>query len=248
MVLMDEYKRINPDSAEERGKRIHYIRTVLLRLSRNKFTNRHPDLLSPSALQNWEDGRHGGLTEKGAKKLIQALEKENVNCSLQWLLYGIGTPPSDLYNNSGLSFLDLPDTATTPQSVSTDEEAIAKELRFFKAVYGDTMDAIVRDDGLSPFLTVGDHVAGIRYTGKKIDQAINQLCIIQTYEGLLLTRKLEAGTKPGYYKLVCINHASQFIDLSTTDVKLFSIASIIWFRKPLKRTHAGIVTASTEYK
>lgn len=241
---MDEYKPISPDSAEERGKRIHYIRTALLRLSRNKFASRHRGLLSASALQNWEDGRHGGLTEKGAKKLIQALEKENIDCNLQWLLYGTGAAPFNLYN-SGRFSLDLSDVAVSAKPAATDEEAIEKELRFFKAVYGDTMDAIVRDNGLSPFLTIGDHVAGIRYTGREIDQAINQLCIIQTYEGLVLTRKLEAGTKSGYYKLVCINHAAQFIDLATADVKLFSVASIIWFRKPLKKNHVGIAAVST---
>ncbi len=242
---MEENKPNDPHSAAERGKRLYYIRTELLHLSRNALANRHTDLLSKSALQNWEDGRYGGLTEKGAKKFIQALEKENIECSLQWLLYGVGSPPVELYNHGRFS-LDLPNTATTQRPVSTDEEAIEKELRFFKAVYGDTLDAIVRDNGLNPFLGIGDYVAGIRYTGKEINQAINQLCIVQTYEGLLLTRKLQAGSKTDYYTLTCTSPELELSDSVINDVKLFSVAPIAWVRKPLSKRYVKIAAISIE--
>lgn len=239
MVIMDEYKPMSHDSAKERGKRVRYVRTELLHVSRNTLVTKHKDLLSMSAIQNWEDGRYGGLTEKGAKKLIEAFAQENIDCSLQWLLYGTGSPPLSLSDIARFS-PNLSHIVADRQPVSTDEEAIDKELRFFKAIHSDTMDVIVRDDGLSPILTIGDYVAGLRWTGKEINQAIGQLCIIQTYEGLLLTRKLEEGTQPGCYKLICTNPDALLSFSVINDVKLFSVAPIVWIRRPLKKIHMNV--------
>jgi hypothetical protein len=236
---------MNPDSAKERGNRVRYMRIELLHVSRNALVKKYTDLLSMSAIQNWEDGRYGGLTEKGAKKLIEVFARENIDCSLQWLLYGIGSAP---VNFSGIARFSLnsADIITDKQPPVTDEEAIHKELRFFKAIHVDTMDAIVRDDALSPILTIGDYVAGIRWTGKEINQAIGQLCIIQTYDGLFLTRKLEASPQPGYYKLVCTNLDTLLTLPLANNVKLFSVASIVWVRKPLKTSPMKMATIATD--
>lgn len=226
------------DSQEARGIRARYIREKVLGLSRNKFSKRHKDLeLTVSTLQNWEDARYGGLTEKGARKLIEAFAKEGINCSLQWLLFGIGDAPPEIrdFNLVVANIVGSKATADFPPSNLprvTDEESIAKELRYFRELHVDAIDAIVNDDGLCPYVEPGDCVAGIRLTGQDIHRAIGFNCIIQTYTGQILVRKLEAGSEPGLFTLICTNLDTQVSDAKLLNVKLFSVAPIIWLRKP----------------
>ncbi len=226
------------DSQEARGSRARYIRDKILGLSRNKFSKRHKDLeLTVSTLQNWEDARYGGLTEKGARKLIEAYAREGIQCSLQWLLFGIGDAPPEVRDFNLI--VENKATAQFPQSNASlvaDEESIVKELRYFRELHIEAIDAIVNDDGLSPYFEPGDCVAGIRLTGQAINKAIGLNCIIQTHLGQILIRKLEAGTQPNLYTLTCTNHEAQVPEPQLFDVKLFSVAPIIWLRKPLSIT------------
>ncbi len=238
--MMDTIKDLaNSDSQEVRGLRVRYIRDKILGLSRNKFSKRHKALeITVSTLQNWEDARYGGLTEKGARKLIEAFACEGIQCSLQWLLFGIGEAPPEArdYNLivSGISTTKSSRDFTSETHVSfNDEETIAKELRYFHELHADALDAIVSDDGLSPYFEPGDYVAGIRLVGQEINKAIGLNCIVQTQQGQILVRKLEAGSQPGYYTLICTNpHTNEAQKL--LDMKLFSVAPIVWLRKPIK--------------
>ena len=228
------------DSIEIRGQRVKYIRETILGLSRNKFSQRHKDLeLTVSTLQNWEDARYGGLTEKGGRKLIEAFAREGVQCSLQWLLFGTGEAPPEardfnlvIENITAKQAVQI--LADTGNKSLTDEESIAKELRYFRELHVDAIDAIVSDDGLSPYFEPGDCVAGIRLNGQDIRKAIGLPCIIQTQLGQVLVRKLEAGSQMGYYTLLCTNPHTQVKDIKATEVKLFSAAPIVWLRKPIR--------------
>lgn len=78
------------------GTRLKQVREIT-RLSRRAFALKHG--LSPATLQNWEEGRYErGLTEKVALNLIQIFQTENINLSIEWLLYGEGSPPQHQFD------------------------------------------------------------------------------------------------------------------------------------------------------
>jgi transcriptional regulator with XRE-family HTH domain len=213
-------------SPESRGKRVRSIREHL-RLSRNDMQIKYG--ISAASLQNWEDARYGGLSEKGAKRLIIAFKAAGVECTLQWLLYGLGQAPlPGLVYGQELT----PIASIAENAASYDIMAIAKELRVFHQLHADAIDTMVADDGMLPYLDLGDYVAGQRYYGQDIAKAIGLNCIVQTASGQTLVRQLQLSEQKASYKLLCTNSAANADQLVIADVQLFSAAPIIWIRKP----------------
>jgi hypothetical protein len=213
---------MNQSSKEERGKRLRYIRDEMLRMSRREFSNRHLDLkISQHALHNWEEARFSGLNETHANIILKALKKENVSCDKDWLLYGQGNPPT---------FNALNEIATIGKFKET--EIIANELRIFRASYVDAVDAIISDECLSPCFLTGDHVAGVRYTGNNIRKALGKVCIIQTYDGKVLIRKVTIGESDDFYNLLSTHPDFKNAHYELFDIQLFSAAPIHWWRRP----------------
>lgn len=223
----------NPNSAKARGQRLRYIREEMLGLSRKKFAERHANKkITVNNLQNVEDARFKGMKIEHVELLLPALEEEGIVCSKSWLLEGVGDPPrfrSYLEQFTG----EEPTQRTSEVAVhdKPDDAAIAIELRAFHECHVDAVDAIVSDDALDPYFLTGDYVAGIRYTGDAIKNAIGLSCIIQTQTGQVFTRKLAMGKAKGYYTLTASEFAKKSYTIS--DVKLFSAAPIIWWRRPL---------------
>ena len=73
--------------AKERGRRLKLLRSMT-GLPRKALEQKYH--ISASTIQSWEDAKAGGLTEKGAKRVIQVFHKEGIQCSLNWLLHGLG--------------------------------------------------------------------------------------------------------------------------------------------------------------
>ena len=74
-------------SKSARSKRLMCMRGMI-GLSRREFCEKYD--LSPGTLQNWEKARFGGLTEKGARRMIAHFKEEGVYSSFKWLMYGEG--------------------------------------------------------------------------------------------------------------------------------------------------------------
>ncbi|MBI5448694.1 MAG: XRE family transcriptional regulator, partial [Gammaproteobacteria bacterium] len=66
---------MDPIDSIERGRRIKILR-VLANLDRKAVEEKHG--INFNTLKGWELGRHGGLTEKGAKKIISMCQQEGV--------------------------------------------------------------------------------------------------------------------------------------------------------------------------
>ncbi len=213
----------NPDSSKEaRGNRIKHIRKDILRLSRKEFANHHRDLeITESVLQNWEDGRFKGFKDNQATLLLEALKREHIFCEKNWLLHGEGEAPKIVLPGTGKHL-----------SEKLEAEKITREIIVFKESYMDSIDAIVNDDSMEPFFTIGDHVAGLRYTGNHLNKALGHFCIVQTQQGEVLIRKVEQGSTENLYILSSFNKKSTAQNASLTDVKIFSAAPILWWRRP----------------
>lgn len=209
---------------KERGERIKYIRKEILRLSRNELTRKFH--IPTGTIQNWEDSRHGGLTENGAIKLIKILASIDIKCEIEWLMYGIGQqpfPPHDI--KSQLSIIN--------ENVSNKSiiDQISDELSLFYNHNPFSIDIIVPDDAMEPMLLKGDIIAGKRFLSSEIKQLITQICIVQTLTGLVLVRKIMPGKREGHYDLIALNKDSSITDINYFDELIISAAPIQWIRR-----------------
>lgn len=212
--------------SEQRAKRLRQIRR-LLRLSRKAIFERYK--IPVGTLQNWEDARHGGLTEKGAQRIIEILADEGISCSLEWLLFGIGNPPNELRSSPSNKIMV---NAGLSQEIQLLDD-IAKELTLFYSHNANAVDVIISDDAMEPRYLMGDHVAGKRFFNEDIAKIAGHVCIVQTQNGLITVRILLKGSQPGCYDLIAYNKNSAIKDLNFFNVRVFSAAPIIWIRRTI---------------
>ena len=206
-----------------RGSRLEVLRRMA-RLTRREFAEKHG--ISANTIQSWETGKSGGLTIRGAQRIIPAFHQEGIYCTLDWLMHGVGQPPqltnlqfSGIHETEGPSFYHPPDT-----------KAITQELLTFRNVNANPADLIVNDDGMEPRYKLGDYVAGIRRTGDSIRYLVNQDCLVQTKNNEVLLRRIKSNSQSNLYDLLCINLNSQ-VPLSTLYAQaLIWAAPIIWHR------------------
>lgn len=77
-------------SPAARGKRLKSLR-LMADLSRHDIQDKYD--ISEYTLRSWEEGRHTGLTEQGAKRMLMVLKKEGIQVDIGWLLEGVGNYP-----------------------------------------------------------------------------------------------------------------------------------------------------------
>lgn len=206
----------------ERAKRVHSLRQMT-GLSRREFAKRYG--VAPGTLQHWEDVHGNGLTEKGALRLIKALQSSGIYCSFEWLMQGSGAGPYIEQTNH---------TDLEPCNPSHNEQKyINEELALFYQHYKEAIDCVIQDDGMWPIYKMNDHVAGHRYYGKTIENFIGQECIVMTVNGDLLVRELRRSELPHHFTLACINPRTSVSKPIIYDVQLVSAAPIIWLRREL---------------
>ena len=85
--MLDESKKV---SAKERGKRLRLIRKMSS-LTLDELSSKYN--LGISTIKYWECAKSQGLSSKGAKKIVTAMQNEGIQCSYMWLMYGVGLPP-----------------------------------------------------------------------------------------------------------------------------------------------------------
>jgi hypothetical protein len=207
----------NPSSIAARGRRIRFVRVHLLSLTRNDFC-KNTDITLP-ALKGWELGWGGGLTQQGAEKIARRARQLNIYCSDSWLMHGIGREAIYLTKD-----LDIQES---------DEYHVAKELLLFRELEN-SIDAVVKDDAMIPFLYPGNYVGGI--ICKNIENAIGKDCIVIDDNDDTYIRILLKGDGPGFYNLCCLNQNAALVkkEIKNTTVKI--AAPIIWIRKFYRET------------
>lgn len=213
---------------EARGKRLKSLR-MMAGLSRKALEDKYG--LSASTMQSWEDAKAGGLTEKGAKRAIDVFRQEGIRCAVDWLLYGIGLPPQ-LSDKLFQHQTQVDEEGGTDGKVGGSEErAIVNELLAFRQHNPDAVEFIVADDGMSPFYTKGDYVAGKRRYHNDIEKLVGLDCIIETKENEVILRRLKAGSYNGTFTLICINPSTTVNEYACHDRELLSAAPVIWHRR-----------------
>ncbi|MEM1244599.1 MAG: hypothetical protein AAGG80_07285, partial [Pseudomonadota bacterium] len=209
----------------ERGERVKSLRKYL-NLSRRKMTEKHQKLnLNTASLQNWEDGRNGGLTDEGARKLSLVFQKEGLDCRPEWLLYGAGPNPMNR-----VSVADPNCQAYHVEKIHY-EAALIEELQLFQAHQSNVIDAIVQNQAMAPILHQGDFIAGERYFFETINELVGTACIIQLEDGTRHIGLLKSSDKAEHYGLECMNSEFNPEYQTLNAIKLFCAAPILWIRR-----------------
>ena len=201
-------------STETSGGRIKLARNML-GLTRKLLEDRHD--ISVNTLQSWESDKNS-LTEKGAKKLSEVFVRLGLLCTEDWLLTGKGQIP-----------ILLQDISALPNEMNEDL-CILREIEAFKALNPDPIVVIINDDGMEPIYSIGDFVGGNKKTNQQIEDLIGNNCIIETFQGDTMVRKLLKGSKEQSYNLACINITTNQQPV-IPDIKIRFAARIVLHRK-----------------
>ena len=209
-------------SPKEKGERLQYLRN-LVRLTQKELAEIIQ--VSLSGYKGWENGRHGGIPEKRAIFLIKFFEAEGIQCSLEWLMYGIGSQPEkqrDLHKNNIMEIVS--------RNAKNEKEIMQDELHYFRSNYLNSIDFVVPDNLMMPNFLMNDIVAGVKLSSHHFQEAIGLNCIVQLVTGEILLRQLQQGIKKDYYSLLCTTPTDNK-EIIIHEVKLINVAPVLWHRR-----------------
>ncbi len=208
--------------SQARGERLEVLRKMA-GLTRKAFEEKYG--ISANTIQSWESAKAGGLTERGAQRIIPLLQREGIYCTTDWLLYSSGSPPQ-------LANPHFSEVNETPAKYHLSEDTvIMKELIAFRKLNENSIDLMVNDDGLAGHYKPGDYVAGISRSKDGIHQLIGMDCIVQTGNNEMLLRRIKGSQFPGYYELMCTNPATTVAKPMLYEQELLCAAPVIWHRR-----------------
>ena len=216
-------------SIKERGRRLRLVRKMS-GLTLDELSSKYS--LGISTIKYWECAKNHGLSSKGAKKVITAMQKEGVQCSYMWLMHGIGLPPLfiDVHRNKGAKNMDI-----VEHSSYEEEKAIEDEIALFCEKISSAIALTIFDDGMEPFYSVSDGVGGRRLYGEDLIKAVGKDCIVETTDHQLMCRRVARGNEPDNFNLYCINPNTLANPPHLYGVKLLSAAPVsrVWRRLDL---------------
>tara|TARA_R110002110_G_scaffold390102_1_gene602959 strand:+ start:27466 stop:28062 length:597 start_codon:yes stop_codon:yes gene_type:complete len=179
--------------------------------------------ISANTLRFWENprGNSSGISPKGAQKLISALDKAGVSCAANWILEGAGSPPT---------LLNEMETTKEDHDSWIEDEAILREVDFFRKNNPDSTTLIVSDDSLEPWIKLGDYVGGIHNKKNKISHYYGKICILRTSNYGTLVRKVGKNKNTRQATLFSTNPNSHICPI-IHDADINWIAEVIWVRR-----------------
>jgi len=212
--------------SKERGKRLRLVRKMS-GLTLKELAEKYN--LGVSTIKYWECATNQGLSSKGAKKIINAMQNQGIQCSYMWLMHGIGLPPQflDIHRHDSTN-----NPKSTDQVVYEEEKSIAHEISLFCESIIDAITLTIFDDGMEPIYAMGDGVGGKRLYGEDITKTIGKNCIVETADKQLLCRRVAQSSNAGNFNLYCINPHTLASPPHLYDVTLVSAAPIsrVWRR------------------
>ncbi|HAU0227414.1 TPA: helix-turn-helix transcriptional regulator [Legionella pneumophila] len=212
------------NSTSEMGQRIKRAR-MLAGLSRRDLEEKHG--VSIHTLQSWELGRNP-LNQAKAANLVEILHQYDVSCSIDWLLEGRGKGPSVIENE----FKNFPFLEEAVGGLLATEQAIQKEIDFFKSNNPNAVVIMVSDDAMEPEYMPGDFIGGIKFIDRdKKGECVGHDCIVETTDGMFFRRLIKSEDK---HLLVCNNNRTTVSDPVISADSILSIAPVIWHRWKFK--------------
>lgn len=213
------------NTPQEVGLRFKSARS-LVPLSRKDFCDKHG--LNRFTVQSWEIGRNFSRS-KNINAFCEALAKEGVFCTVEWLLEGVGAMPTKLKTRKTLE-LPRVKRARAPERnrVSEEEARIHAEISFFKKNQPEGTEVLitqVADNLMEPFYSEGDFVGGPFVTGDAISKLAGTICLVALDEENFVVRRLM--TEGNRLLLVPEDKTGPV----TAVKKALGAAQIIWHRR-----------------
>lgn len=220
---------------QERARRVKFLREMT-HLTMGEFA-RHCNI-GITTINYWEQGYKNGLSERGAKKLTNALRNEGIECSTIWLMSGLGVQPKIIDANK-LPKLNYALVESIPKTIQEEspsflQERIKEESKLFQSNYPDNLIHLINDDSMHPLYCKGDTVAGKKLTGKNMELANGMDCIVEFEENKLGIRRIRIGQSVNSFDLYVINPEASLEFPPLRNTKINSLAPIIRIWKPNK--------------
>ncbi len=221
---------------ESRGKRLRFLLYQVLGKSAVEL-GREYDFLNEITLRGWLGGLHGGLSQKGAQKIITVAQTFGINVALEWLLYGIEPGPTaedilTVFKHKSAQESKSELGAESIPTQSKDDQAMIKELALFAQTYPRHLSFKINDDGMLHY-NVGDLIAGVAYR-KDLQNYVGEDCIIQTRDKRVFFRRLQRKNADATFNLSCTNPDATVKDFAINNIEIAKIAPVIWQRRSLK--------------
>lgn len=212
------------------GDRLRRARMLAGLNTRREFENKHH--ISANTLQGWEQGKNP-LSEKGARRVVEAFKDEGLICTTQWLLSGKGMPPRPYEMLKTGMRVNGSDPNEVNKLNLNEEECIYKETQLFKELYPSAIVISITDDAMAPYFKEGDYVGGVQVPNEALTHYHNALCILELENNLILPRMLQPGTQDNRYTASCTNPNTRISPLNIYDAKVICAAPIVWHRRKL---------------
>jgi len=212
------------------GERLKRARIIAGLSTRKDFEKKHN--ISANTLQGWEQCKNP-LTQKGATRIVNALKKEGLICTVDWLLSGMGLPPRTFESlHAGVNEL-IHENESLSELNMREEEAIYKETQFFKNAHPNSIILTIADNAMEPYFSIGDTVGGVQIPNNGINKYLNSCCIVELENNLILPRVIHVGTQKNTYTISCSNHKTTASPLNLFNAKIISLAPVVWHRRKL---------------
>lgn len=197
-------------SAIKRGQRLKQLRQ-LAKLKRDELA--HLAKVSKASISYWENASLSELSQSGAEKVVRAIqEKKGIDCSVEWLLFGIGMQPR-IKNLSSQN--NLGNTVNT----------LNQEIDLFLSNAGTVMFQITSST-MRPVFEIGDIVGGL-WTTPEICINKELICIVE-FNNQLQARKVKQGETEGKYDLSYLSFTDQLNEpFEIKNIELKAVAPVI---------------------
>lgn len=219
-----------PSSAKSKASRLLGARNMA-RLTRKDIEQQYG--ISENTIRMWERPRTDsfGLTKKGANRIVKALKQSGVVCSIEWLMEGAGTGPK-LYEEMVSDVITpIKKLIDIPKVTWGKEEIIQKEIECFYSLHPNAVIIKILDDGMAPYLMMGDYVGGEKCMGDDIEHCIGKICIVNMHNNNSICRQLVKSSHNASYNLVCSNPVTEAKEPVIYDANLNYVSEVIWIRK-----------------
>lgn len=202
-------KLIKNETAVDRGKRIKFLRLKIAAMSGEVFAEHCQ--LSRGTITNWETGKgKTGLSEKGARQIVYAMQRIGIACTIAWLLNDDGDIPK-IIDQSKLSRLHYPIAKNNPlnhvaESNYRQVESFLDEITFFKEKHTAHLLYTFEDESMEPIFHKNDCVGGPRFLPSQFKLLASNICIVLLQPDRLIVRKVRLeGAEMSLMSLYVIN-------------------------------------------
>jgi transcriptional regulator with XRE-family HTH domain len=176
----------------EKGQRLRFIRT-LSGMTAKAFA--HICGVGYTTINCWEKGVNS-LTEKGAQRIVTAMQNIGVNCTISWLLRGQGELPTIEQQkfsrfNYNTIIPPISQLAVQEGTLVYDKTSMCKEIEQFKALHTAHLISVIQDESMSPIYQPGDWVGGPSLLKENLELAHQKNCVVKFRDGNLLIYRVQ---------------------------------------------------------